>query len=103
MSLPWWRLRLKSALRPSRQSGRSAGRSLKPWAEGSDRDYRIRGRHSRRFYQYADQLLRSEVELSRMGNGADHGPDSNLAVAELREKIAQARSGLRDCFAEVEA
>ena len=77
--------------------------SLKPWAEGSDRDYRIRGRHSRRFYQYADQLLRSEVELSRIGNGAGHGPDSNLVVAELREKIAQARSGLRASFAEVEA
>ena len=77
--------------------------SLKPWAEGSDRDYRIRGRHSRRFYQYADQLLRSEVELSRMGNGAGRGPDSGLAVVELQEKIAQARGGLRASFAEVEA
>ena len=77
--------------------------SLKPWAEGSDRDYRIRGRHSRRFYQYADQLLRSEVELSRMGNGAGRDPDSSLVAAELREKIAQARSGLRASFAEVEA
>ena len=77
--------------------------NLKPWAEGSDRDYQIRGRHSRRFYQYADQLLRSEVELSRMGNGTGIDPDSNLVAAELREKIAQARSGLRDCFAEVEA
>jgi len=77
--------------------------SLKPWADGSDRDYRIRGRHSRRFYQYADQLLRSEVELSRMGNGAGRDPDSNLAAAELREQIAQARSGLRASFAEVEA
>jgi len=27
---------------------------LKPWTESTDRDYRIRGRHSRRFYQYAD-------------------------------------------------
>jgi len=76
--------------------------SLKPWAEGSDRDYQIRGRHSRRFYQYADQLLRSEVELSRMGNGAGRGPDSGLAVVELQEKIAQARGGLRASFAEVE-
>ena len=77
--------------------------SLKSWADGSDRDYRIRGRHSRRFYQYADQLLRSEVELSRMGNGAGRDPDSSLVAAELREKIAQARSGLRASFAEVEA
>jgi len=77
--------------------------SLKSWADGSDRDYRIRGRHSRRFYQYADQLLRSEVELSRMGNGAGRDPDSSLVAAELQEKIAQARSGLRASFAEVEA
>ena len=77
--------------------------SLKSWADGSDRDYRIRGRHSRRFYQYADQLLRSEVELSRMGSGAGRGPDSNLVAAELRQQITQARSGLRASFADVEA
>jgi radical SAM superfamily enzyme YgiQ (UPF0313 family) len=35
---------------------------LKPWEEGTDRDIQIRGRHSRRFYQLADQLLRSETE-----------------------------------------
>jgi len=78
--------------------------TLKSWTEGSDRDYRIRGRHSRRFYQYADQLLRSEVELSRMANG--HGAGSEVtdgALIELREKIAQARAGLRESYAEVEA
>ena len=31
-----------------------------PWASTSDRDWKIRGRHSRRFYQFADQLLRSQ-------------------------------------------
>ncbi len=79
--------------------------NLKPWAEGSDRDYRIRGRHSRRFYQFADQLLRSEVELSRIGNGrsGDAGPAAEPAVIELREKTAQARAGLRESDAEVEA
>ena len=34
--------------------------SSTPWAQGSDRDYRVRGRHSRRFFQFADELLRSE-------------------------------------------
>jgi len=79
--------------------------SLTPWAGGSDRDYRIRGRHSRRFYQYADLLLRSEVELSRIGNGrsGDAGPAAEPAVIELREKIAQARAGLRESYVEVEA
>src|SRR5690606_29726040 len=35
------------------------------WATSSDREFRIRGRHSRRYYQFADQLLRSEVEMAR--------------------------------------
>jgi len=90
--------------------------SLKPWGEGSDRDYRIRGRHSRRFYQFADQLLRSEVELHRLlqsmpveaSAGRSPAPESatvptDLAIAELREKIAQAHEGLRTSANEVEA
>src|SRR6266568_81573 len=84
--------------------------SLKPWAEGSDRDYRIRGRHSRRFYQYADQLLRSEVELARLCSGtqggspgardfaaltdARHHPEFSR-MADLQQKIAEARLGLQ--------
>jgi len=76
--------------------------SLKSWAGGSDRDYRIRGRHSRRFYQNADQLLRNEVELSRLlnGNGAPIDP---VVVAELQGKITKAREGLRASGGEVEA
>jgi radical SAM superfamily enzyme YgiQ (UPF0313 family) len=79
--------------------------SLKSWAEASDRDYRIRGRHSRRFYQYADQLLRFEVELDRVlrastkgnGEGANSAP-----VGELQKKIFEAREGLRASFTESE-
>jgi len=41
------------------------------WGTTTDRDARIRGRHSRRFYQMADQLLRSntaaEAALAREG------------------------------------
>ncbi|HLW78034.1 MAG TPA: radical SAM protein [Terriglobia bacterium] len=78
---------------------------LTAWAEGSDRDYRIRGRHSRRFYQFADQLLRSEVELSRMSHGGSRIPAAEAAPAasELRERIAQARAGLQQSSAEIEA
>jgi anaerobic magnesium-protoporphyrin IX monomethyl ester cyclase len=91
----------------------------KPWEESSDRDYRIRGRHSRRFYRYADQLLRSEVELSRMAATALDGGDGALKttktseaatgeaatsrIAKLRKGIDEAREGLRASFAEVEA
>ncbi len=59
--------------------------SLKPWAASSDRDYKIRGRHSRRFYQFADQLLR---------NSAAETPDTNAILA--------ARAGLREAYAETE-
>lgn len=34
---------------------------LGAWQTSTDRDIHIRGRHSRRFYQIADQLLRSET------------------------------------------
>ena len=34
---------------------------IRPWKESTDRDIAIRSRHSRRFYQYADELLRAEM------------------------------------------
>ena len=71
------------------------------WAEGSDRDFRIRGRHSRSFYRSADQLLRAEVELESLSGSTTPGADSRLT--ELREKIAQAREDLRIAFSETEA
>jgi anaerobic magnesium-protoporphyrin IX monomethyl ester cyclase len=58
--------------------------SIKPWAQSSDREFQIKGRHSRRFYQYADELLRGEM-------AADGGA------------IEAARQGLRESFAELEA
>jgi anaerobic magnesium-protoporphyrin IX monomethyl ester cyclase len=93
--------------------------SPKPWRESSDRDYQIRGRHSRRFYQYADQLLRFEVQLSRLTATASSGQEctSNTVsashagngeaaasqIVKLRNAIEEAREGLRSSFAEVEA
>jgi radical SAM superfamily enzyme YgiQ (UPF0313 family) len=56
------------------------------WAESTDRDWRVRGRHSRRFFQFADELLRTSMERS---------PDAG--------RVAAARAGLRATFAEVEA
>ena len=71
----------------------------KQWSEGSDRDFRIRNRHSRQFYRFADKLLRSEVELERLA----HQPDIDAAaVAALQGGIADARSGLQATATEVE-
>ena len=60
--------------------------TLRSWNQSTDRDFRITGRHSRRFYQHADDLLRSEL--------ADT-PDAARAQA--------ARQGMRVTWTEVEA
>jgi len=73
----------------------------KNWAEGSDRDFQIRGRHSRRFYQNADRLLRAEVELEQLSRAKVPSDDS--LVAELRQRVAQAQEGMKAAAGEVEA
>jgi radical SAM superfamily enzyme YgiQ (UPF0313 family) len=40
--------------------------ALKPWAEGSDRDLTVLGRHSRRFYQHATRWMVNEVARHRL-------------------------------------
>ena len=79
-----------------------AGRvsSVGPWASGSDREAGIRGRHSRRYYGFADQLLRNEVELERLRRKADFDAS---AMASVQYKIADARAGLSASATEVEA
>jgi anaerobic magnesium-protoporphyrin IX monomethyl ester cyclase len=79
-----------------------AGRveSLKLWKDSSDREFRIRKRHSREFYKFADKLLRSEVELKHLGLKSDADAAS---LAALRSGIAEARAGLASTHAEVEA
>ncbi|HKC71198.1 MAG TPA: radical SAM protein [Terriglobales bacterium] len=72
--------------------------SSSPWEQGSDRDFRLRGRHSRRFFQFADELLRSEVELTRLQK-QQHGADT----VALQAKIGIARQGLQTTYSETEA
>jgi len=75
--------------------------STSTWAAGSDRDFRIQGRHSRRFYESADQLLRAEVEVEILSNSTTS--DTNSHMVELRRKIEQARETLKATFSETEA
>jgi radical SAM superfamily enzyme YgiQ (UPF0313 family) len=56
------------------------------WRQSSDRAVAIRGRHSRRFYQFADELLRAEM-----------APEPDAA------QIAAARGALEGALSEVEA
>lgn len=44
--------------------------SIGPWNQSTDRNFLIRGRHSRRFYQYADDLLRAEMDSDAARAGA---------------------------------
>jgi len=74
--------------------------SLKVWSDSSDRDFRIRNRHSRQFYKFADRLLRSAVELNRL----ELKPNAEIGtLQELRSGIAEARAGLQATHSEVEA
>ncbi|HMF74533.1 MAG TPA: radical SAM protein [Bryobacteraceae bacterium] len=59
---------------------------LRPWQESTDRELMVRGRHSRRFYQHADDLLKSET-----------------ADQPSPEKIRMAREALWQTSGEVEA
>lgn len=72
----------------------------KPWTETSDRELLIKGRHSRRFYEHADRLLRDEVALSRLAsrNAAD-AP----GTAELQSRIQADREAMVSSYGEVEA
>ena len=73
--------------------------SSKPWHLGSDRELRIRGRRSRRYYSFADQLLRSEVDLDRLRRKS--ACDAS-AIAALQTRIADARAGLNATASEME-
>jgi anaerobic magnesium-protoporphyrin IX monomethyl ester cyclase len=73
---------------------------LKPWGVSSDREIKIKGRHSRTFYSYADKLLKDEVQLARLAGTP--AAESDLAAA-LRNQIQLSRDGLHSTLMEVEA
>lgn len=73
---------------------------LKPWAETSDREIKIAGRHSRAYYAHADKLLRDEVQFARLSE--DLSVSSSL-LEELKVSIRASRDGLATTRAEVEA
>jgi len=73
---------------------------LQPWTKGSDREIRIRGRHSRQFYSYADKLLRAEAERSRAANGSAPSP---VDFSAMQSEIAGLRESLVAAQCEVEA
>jgi anaerobic magnesium-protoporphyrin IX monomethyl ester cyclase len=74
---------------------------LGPWSKTSDREIKIKGRHSRDYYAHADKLLRDEVQLARLH---DEPPEESAALqAELLANIQASRASLLASHAEVEA
>jgi anaerobic magnesium-protoporphyrin IX monomethyl ester cyclase len=67
------------------------------WANSTDRDYRIRGRHSRHYYKLADQWLNNEVAAASI-------EQADAAAAALKRQTAQqARAAMLGAAEEVEA
>jgi len=73
---------------------------LAPWGQSSDREIKIRGRHSRRFYSFADKLLRSEVQLAKLSGAAAL---DDFEASRLRVEISETRASMLAAAAEVEA
>lgn len=73
---------------------------LRPWAEGSDRDQALRGRHSRRYYRLASRWLKAAHRLGRLRR---HPGGRRLDVLRLSADIGLAQLGMRLCSAEREA
>jgi radical SAM superfamily enzyme YgiQ (UPF0313 family) len=69
----------------------------KNWERASDRDFAIRGRHSRAYYKQADRWLRREVEAHRLETS-----DPATSAAK-RAEAEQARLALLAAADEVEA
>jgi anaerobic magnesium-protoporphyrin IX monomethyl ester cyclase len=73
---------------------------LAPWGKTSDRDIKIKGRHSRQFYGFADKLLRSEVQLAKLTRASTL---DDFEASRLRAEISESRANLMATAAEVEA
>jgi radical SAM superfamily enzyme YgiQ (UPF0313 family) len=67
------------------------------WSMSTDRNYRIKGRHSRAYYKQADSWLNNEVAAARL-------EDENPAEATLHRAAArQARESMAAAASETEA
>jgi radical SAM superfamily enzyme YgiQ (UPF0313 family) len=69
----------------------------KEWSAATDRDFVIRGRHSRNYYKHADTWLRSEVAAFRLEQ------DNPAEALARRTEALRARDSLLAAAHEVEA
>lgn len=62
------------------------------WQSSNDRDYRIRGRHSRRYYDFVNRRMHAELALQRLGENGN-GRWLRRLQAQVRARVA--RFGMR--------
>jgi len=63
-----------------------------PWTKSSDRDYKIKGRHSRRYYDFVNRRLQSEVLLARL---QENGTSRRwLSFAKAHANVALGKIGM---------
>jgi anaerobic magnesium-protoporphyrin IX monomethyl ester cyclase len=62
---------------------------LKPWNEGSDRDFTVAGRHSRRYYDFATRWMVNEVAWHQQRQNGDRSLPK-MAKAFVNAKIGRA-------------
>jgi radical SAM superfamily enzyme YgiQ (UPF0313 family) len=67
-------------------------REIRPWEVSSDRELEILGRRSAEFYQMANQLLKDEVELARIG--VTQNPAQKEEAGALEARIVAERTSL---------
>jgi anaerobic magnesium-protoporphyrin IX monomethyl ester cyclase len=65
----------------------------KAWDEATDRDYLLRGRHSRAYYKQADRWLRNEVAAFRMESEDPPGAAAKRAEALAAREMMMAMAG----------
>jgi radical SAM superfamily enzyme YgiQ (UPF0313 family) len=73
---------------------------LESWPKGSDREIKIKGRHSRNFYSCADKLLRAEVQRAHLFRRPS---PPVIDLAALSDEINGLRASLLSARGEVEA
>jgi anaerobic magnesium-protoporphyrin IX monomethyl ester cyclase len=67
--------------------------ATKPWEEATDRDYAVRGRRSRAYFQEADRWLKAAVAAGRLGASDPAGAATKHAEALAAREAMRARAG----------
>jgi hypothetical protein len=70
------------------------------WQNANDRDYRIRGRHSKRYYDFVNRRMYNELALTRL---QENGSNSWLRRAKTRVNAQLGKLGMAITAHEKEA